>query len=484
MLSLGVDVGTSMVKAVLFDEQWRPQAAASRVAVVDAPRPGWSEQDMDGVWAAVQDVVRQVAPPDGRVAALSITAQGDGCWLVDAAGRPCGPALLWNDARAAALVDAWQADGLLDAAFRVNGSVGNAGLATAQLAFLAQTGDPRLSRARTLLSCGSWVYLCLTGVRALHESDIGNPFLDVTSGEPALGLLERLGLGWVAGLLPEVVDGSGPAAGLTSSAAASLGLRPGTPVVLAPYDLPATGLGLGAVRPGDGFAVLGTTLGVGRTADGPALDRLPSGMTLRTGYPDRWLLAYATLSGTGVLEWARRLLGLASAADVVALAMTSPPRPDLPVLLPYLSPAGERAPFRDASVAGAFVGLRFEHGPAELARAVVEGLSLAVRDCLLASGALPGSLAVCGGGARSPAWCALLADVCGVPVTTTPVQETGALGAVLAGALALGALPGLDALAGLVPPAAVHEPAPAAATAYAERYERWRAARLSGAAHA
>src|SRR5439155_21453342 len=131
------------------------------------------------------------------------------------------------------------------------------------------------------------------------------------------------------------------------------------------------------------------------------LDRAPAGMALRTGWDERWLLAYATLAGTGVLEWGRQQLGLGSAADLAALAATSThPRP--PLVLPYLSPAGERAPFRDASARGAFVGLTLEHTQADVARAMIEGLSLAVKDCLVSTGQAPSTLRVCGGGSRSP----------------------------------------------------------------------------------
>lgn len=482
MSTIGVDAGTSMVKAVCFDEDWVAQATASVPTAVTAPRPGWSEQDLDEVWAAVRDVIRQVAPSDGQVSVVCVTAQGDGCWLVDPDHRPAGPALLWNDARATPMVDEWERSGLLEDAFLVTGSYGNAGLATPQLAWLRAHDDPRARTARTLLSCGSWVFHQLTGVLALHESDACNPLLDARTGEPAVDLLDRLGVGWVADLLPARVDGDGPVADLLSGVAEELGLRPGTPVVLAPYDVPATALGVGAVQPGAGFAVLGTTLCVGRMSDTPMLDRAPAGMSLRTGYPDRWLLAYATLAGTGVLEWARALLGLGSAADLVALAGTAGPH--LPLVLPYLSPAGERAPFRDPNAAGAVLGLKFGHGPAELARGVLEGLSLTVRDCLLAGGQLPRTLAVCGGGARSAPWCQQLADVCGLPVTTSVEAEAGALGAALAGALAIGDLPELPDAAALVRPAAVFEPEPAATERYAILYQRWRDARLAGAFHA
>lgn len=485
MPTIGVDVGTSMVKAVRFGAGRQAEHTASVPTVVRTPSPGWSEQDLGEVWAAVQEVVRDVAPADGDVDAVCITAQGDGCWLVDAAGRPTRPAVLWNDARAGGVVDDWERRGLLDDAFRVNGSYGNAGVAHAQLAWLASAQDPGLTEARTLLSCGSWVYLKLTGRRALHESDACNPFLDAHTGEPAQDLCDRLGVGWAVDLLPELVNGASPPVPLLPDVATLLGLRAGTPVVLGPYDVPATALGVGAVAPGEGFAVLGTTLCVGIMAEAPGLDRTPSGMSLRTGYPEQWLLAYATLAGTEVLEWARGLLGLVGVADLVQLA-TGPgaARPGLepPLVLPYLSPAGERAPFRDPLAAGAVLGLRLGHGPADLARGVLEGLSLAVRDCLLAAGRTPASLAVCGGGARSARWCAMLADATGLPVVVAEQDQVGALGAVLAGELAMGGLAGLGQVVAEAGRAGRrHEPDPARAARFDDLYERFVAARTGPA---
>lgn len=484
MVTIGIDAGTSLVKAVRFGPDWSAQRTATVATAVRRPRPGWTEQDMAKVWDAVGSVVAEVAPADGAVDLVAVTGQGDGCWLVDAAGDPVRPAMLWNDGRAASTVDAWERDGLLERAFRVTGSYGNAGLAHAQLAWLADAEPDAAARAGTLLSCGSWLYLRLTGRRVLDPSEASNPFLDARTGAYADGLLGELGLDWARRLLPEVVEGADRVSPLSAAAADRLGLRSGTPVALAPYDVPATAIGVGAVEPGGGFAVLGTTLCVGAVADDPGLGRAPAGMSLRTGRPDRWLLAYATLAGTEVLEWARALLRLDSAADLVALAaMSTVDSP--PLVLPYLSPAGERAPFRDARARGAVLGLSLEHRPADVARGVLEGLSLAVRDCLRASGTGPASLAVCGGGARSAAWCQQLADATGVPVAGTEQDQVGALGAVLSGAVDSGLVPGLDeAVAAAVRPGATYRPDPAATARFDAAYDRFLAAREAGAIHA
>jgi erythritol kinase (D-erythritol 1-phosphate-forming) len=477
---IGVDAGTSLVKAVRFGDGGEPERTASATVPVARPRPGWAEQDLADVWDAVTSVVREVAA-DG-VELVAITGQGDGCWLVDAAGDPVRPAMLWNDARAASVVDGWERDGLLSEAFRVTGSYGNAGLASAQLAWLRDAEPDSARRAATLLSCDSWLHLRMTGRRTLDVSEACNPFLDARTGAYADGLLDDLGLGWARPLLPEVAEGPGRVAPLLDDVSGALGLRRGTPVVLAPYDVPATALGVGAVEPGRGFAVLGTTLCVGLSAADPGLDRAESGMSLRTGWPERWLLAYATLAGTEVLEWAKDVLAAGSAAELVALAATSTSDTP-PLVLPYLSPAGERAPFRDARAKGTVLGLSLEHDRADVARGVLEGLSLAVRDCLVAAGGTPESLAVCGGGARSDAWCQLLADVTRLPVVRADQDQVGARGAVLTGAVVTGAVASVDEAAASVGAGTAFEPGKAADRLDAA-YARFVAAREAGAARA
>lgn len=480
MPGIGIDAGTSAVKAVLFDDDWACLRTATRAVDVQRPHPGWSEQDPDAVWAAVVAVVREVA--DGaRVDSLSVTAQGDGCWLIDEAGRPVRAAMLWNDARATGEVDRWDGDGLLDEAFDRTGSWGFAGLAHAQLAWLAAHEPHVVAAADTLLSCGSWLFLQLTGRRALEVSDASNPFLAADGSGYAVDLLDRLGLAWVQPLLPEVVRGPARVSELGAAAADALGLPAGVPVVLAPYDVVTTAIGSGAIAQTSAMAVLGTTLAVGVVVPDAQLGRERSGSALDLGLDGRWMLLYGTLAGTEVLAWTQRLLGLASVAALVDLAGTAEPGRG-PLVLPYLSPGGERTPFRDPLARGAVLGLDLEQRPADVARGVLEGLTLAVADCLRASGRRPSTVAVSGGGARSDLWCQLLADACGAPVERGTSDQIGALGASLAAAVELGRYAGIDdAVRAAVVVGRVFEPDADQVTRLSQAAERYRAARATGA---
>lgn len=470
--TLCVDAGTTLIKAVVFDPAGAELAVARRATVVSSPRPGHAEQDPVEVWDAVVGAVREAAAASPvPVRRVAVTAQGDGAWPVDADGSPTGPAVLWSDARARGVVERWRAQGVLEAAFAVNGSLTNAGLPNAVMVH-ALEGDPRaLDGVGAVLTCGSWLFARMTGRVGLHPSDASAPWLDVATGTVSDALLELYGLSAHRALVPPVLDAGQVVQPLGAAAAEQLGLAAGTPVVLAPYDVVATAAGGGTVRPGSAFCILGTTLCTGVVAAAPDTTGPAAGLSLRVGDGPTVVRAFPTLAGTGVLDWLAALLGLPGAADVVALAEQVPAGSALPMIWPYLSPAGERAPFLDADACGVVAGLSFEHSRAHLARAAVEGLAHVVRDCLDATGVTPRELVVSGGGSASRLWCATIADVTGVTAVRASDSQVGAKGAMVHAAVATGEHASLaDAVAALVVPADRFDPDPAAAAGHEQRH--------------
>lgn len=440
-----VDAGTTLVKAVGFADDGRELAVERQSVTVDSPSPGWAEQDMAAVSEAVSRTVRAVvAQLSGTVSFLAITAQGDGCWLVDQDGAPTGPAVLWNDSRGSAHVRTWLRAGVLDEAFRLNGSLASAGLPNAILTWLQEQQPERLQRSAAALTCGGWLYSQLTGVLGADESDAAAPFLDINTREYSDRLLELYDMRWARRLLPRVLGDDERVAPLSARAAHRTGLPAGLPVVLAPYDIASTALGAGAVAVGQTCTILGTTLCTEVVTDGPRLDGPAAGLTIPSGAPARVLRAFPTLAGTGVLQWTCSLLGLATAAELGELAGRSPVAANGLSLLPYLSPGGERAPFLDPLARGSLSGMTLEHTRADVARACFEGLSLVVQDCLLASGTASSELRVCGGGAASDFWLQMIADTTGVPVLRSTDTEVGARGAMLVGAVATGTADDLE----------------------------------------
>jgi xylulokinase len=467
---LAIDVGTSGIKAVALDERGAEVAVARRPAGIDRPRESWAEQDMNRCWSLVCEALAEAASTARDVAFIAVTAQGDGCWLVDAAGDAVRPAILWNDGRAGRYVEAWLRDGTVAQGFALNGSVSFPGSPNAILRWLMAEEPTALERARHVLSCGGWIFSKLTGEMRIEVSDASAPFLDPVSGRYSDALLDLYSLGWCKRLLPPVVSGKGAVAPLAGEAARAVGLAAGTPVVLAPYDVPCAALGGGARRPGDAIAILGTTFVSGVVTRNPLPEGDPSGSTVALGLPSAYLRFFPTLAGMEVLGWAARLLGRAGPPEVVELAMTAAPGANGLFFLPYLSPAEERAPFLDPAARGSLWNLSLEHDAADIARAVVEGLSLVLRDCLVYTRSGVTRLHLGGGGANSDDWCQLVADVTGVETRRTRGSEITARGAAFAGAIATGSL-GTDGVAGTwAADARTWQPDPARASFYAEHY--------------
>ena len=442
MATICVDVGTSVIKTVAFDDRGMEIALARRETEVLRPSPGFSEQDMQSVWEAaastIRTVVKQLSDP---VHLVSLTAQGDGCWLVDADGAPTGPAILWNDARAAAIVDRWRAAGILKEAFRINGSQTFAGLPNGVFTWLKEHDPDRLERSHKSLCCNGWMFYNLTGRMAIDESDASVPFFDVRERRYSAALIRLYGLEWAERLLPDVLANDKRVGELSSKAASELGLPSGLPVVMSPYDVASTAIGVGAVSDGQACSILGTTICTEVVMDHVNLDGEPSGLTIPFGPPGLYLRAFPTLAGAEVIHWTVRQLGLSDPSHLSELASIAAPGADGLCFLPYFSPAGERVPFLNTGARGSLFGLSFEHGREHIARAVLEGLSLVIRDCLEASQDAPLPLRVCGlcgGGANSDVWCQLIADVIGTPTFRPEDQEIGAKGAFIAGLVAVG----------------------------------------------
>ncbi|KAB2352584.1 FGGY-family carbohydrate kinase [Actinomadura rudentiformis] len=490
MAVICVDAGTTMIKVVGYDDAGAELAVVRQPTEVRSPEPGWAEQDMPSVWQAVVRGVREVLDVIGTdvigtgVTYVALTAQGDGSWLVDANGEPTGPAILWNDGRAGSIVERWVESGVLREAFRVNGSLAFAGLPSGILTWLREHDPERLDRSAATLTCGGWIFSRLTGAVAVDGSDASVPFMDIRAREYSAELFRVYDMEWARPLLPRLLADDDRVAGLTASAASELGLPAGTPVVLAPYDIATTAIGVGAVDVGQSCVILGTTLCTEMVVDAPRLDGEPSGLTVAMGLPGRYLRAFPTLAGGQVIDWACRLLGLADdPAGLSELAAQAPAGANGLVFLPYLSPAGERAPFLDPQARGAFHGLTVDHEREDLARAVLEGLSLVVRDCLTATGTRPTELRVSGGGSASPVWLQLMADVTGVPVVRTADAEAGARGAFLIGLLATGqAASAREAADAHVRVGDAYEPDPSRAAAYNRLYQDFLDVRTAAAA--
>ena len=495
---IGVDAGTSVIKAVAFEADGREIAVASRPNAWTTLPDGGAEQDMRRTWADVAAVLRELVETNpglsARTAALAVTGQGDGCWLIDAEGAPVHDGWLWLDGRAGAEARAIAASPGADLIYRTTGAGVNVCQMRTHLRWMKAHAPALLARAATALHPKDWLYFRLTGDRATCPTEGVFTFGDFRTRAYSDAVIAALELDDLKRLLPPIVDGARKAGALTAQAAAQTGLTQGLPVCLGYVDIMCTALGAGlhdpAARPG--LTVLGSTgMHMNFAADAGAVrlnpDRCGYVMAFPGGaYAQMQTNMAATLNVDWLLDLARGVLEaegvtrsraeLLEGLDARVLAA----RPGAALYHPYISAAGERGPFAEPDARASFTGLDQSVGWFDMARAVFEGLALSARDCYAAMGPIPAEVRLAGGAARSAAARRILAATLGASVRVVRRAEPGAAGAVMMATLQQGLYPDIDAcVAAWVTPhlGAAEPPDPDLSALYDRLYPVYRATR-------
>jgi len=456
-LIVGIDAGTSMIKTVAFA---RDGGQLGEFALPNSYRiaaGGRVEQEMARTWtdtvAAVRGLASVVPDLGTRLAAIAVTGQGDGTWLIDDDGRPVAPALLWLDSRAAKLVDEIRSSERNAKLYRRTGSGLNACQQGAQLAWFKAHEPDVLSRAGTAFHCKDWLYFLLTGERATDPSEATftcGKFRKRGFDEETAGLI---GISDLMRLFPKVVDGVATTHRLTDAAAAETGLPAGVPVSLGYVDVICNALGAGLydTAPDIGCTIVGSTgmhMRLAANADAVTLNSEATGYTMPFPVPGHYAQMQSNMAATLNIDW---LLDLA--LDVLAAEGVTRARGDLLKRLdervlqvepgellfhPFISDAGERGPFVAHEACAQFFGLRSRHRYWDLMRAVIEGLAFAARDCYAAMGTLPRDIRITGGAARSRALGTILAATLDCNIRICSRAEAGAAGAAMIAAVATG----------------------------------------------
>ena len=485
---IGLDIGTSMSKAALFDRRGREIGAAGSRTRVRSPHSGWSEMDAEDLFAAATSACRELIAEtrvDPReVRGLGLSAVMIGGWLIDAEGVVLRPGILWNDGRAQALLDRLTArnPAIMSQIFDSSGQVMQLGCTLPVLAWLRENEPEIVARAAKILTAKDYLRMRLTGHIATDETEAA-----IAPGSAAkrafnADLLDLFGARDVERLLPDVALSTDIAGSLTGAAAAATGLPAGTPVAVGAGDLPACILGAGAVTPGVACSVVGTTCLNGVVADEPVYTPRDMGI-LFTVPGGLWLKTMVNVAGTTNLDWALAALcpdleGRSDAYEALAtLAETSPPGARGVGYVPYLSSIGVIAPRLEPGARAGFFGLGPDHGRSDLVRAVYEGLAFAIRDCYERIGRPISSIRLVGGAARSPFWAQMMADATGHQVEIPAGAEFGAKGAALLAATAIGWRPNIrDACLAAYETRRVHAPDAERADAYEQGFARFRLA--------
>lgn len=448
---LGIDLGTSSLRAAVVDEEGRIRGLGSRDYGIDSPRPGWAEQSPDVWWqaavAAVRGALRQSRTSPSAITGIGLSGQMHGTVLVDDAERALAPAIIWADSRSAA--QAVSINGALGDE-RLAATVGNRvspGFMAATLAWLRDERPKLLARSRYALLPKDYLRYFLTGQAASEPSDASASLLfDITRLAWSPELASAAGVD--VKLLPPLIPAAGLAGRLRAEAAEELGLRTGTPVVAGAGDQAAQAIGNGVVGERLASATIGTGGQVLQPTGRPAVDRQLRVHCFCHAVPGTWFLMAAMLSAGLSLRWWRDVLDL-PAGDAYerldAEAGQAPLGAEGLLFLPYL--LGERTPHMDARARGAFVGLSLRHRRGHMARAIMEGVAFAMREGLSIVTTLAGrpeQVIASGGGAKSALWRQIQADVFGLPIATVAGEERAVVGAAMLAGIGTGAFDGYE----------------------------------------
>ena len=418
---LGIDLGTSAVKAVVTAEDGTIQAESSADLSVSRPSPKYSEQDPSAWLIAVDDAVAQLSAYSHRIRAIGLSGQMHGAVLLDRRDRVLRPAILWNDGRAETECAELEARVEL---LKITGNCAMPGFTAPKLLWVKRHEPDIFASIAKVLLPKDYVRLALTGTYASDMSDAsGSLWLDVGNRSWSEEILAACDLG--PAHMPELFEGSDVTGVLTEECASKWSMDR-VPVVGGAGDQAAGAVGAGAVAPGRGTISLGTS-GVIFVPDFEFKPYPEGGVhAFCHALPGAWHQMAVMLSAASCLSWATNLLGYESESALVAAVETANRMPDSTFFLPYLS--GERTPHNDPNALGAFIGLNHDTDRVSLAYAVLEGVALAFRDCtesLDQAGTTLDRLNVIGGGSRSPYWGSLLASAMGLSLT---YREDAAVG--------------------------------------------------------
>ena len=471
---IGLDLGTSGLKGILIDDTQRVLAEATAPLTVSRLHDGWSEQAPSDWIAAAEQVMDALAVHGlGKVAGIGLSGQQHGATLLDAADEVLRPCMLWNDTRSAHEAADLDADPMFR---RVTGNIIFPGFTAPKVDWVRNHEPAIWAKTAKILLPKDYLRLWLTGDHVGEMSDAaGTGWFDTGARDWSDDLLAATGLSRAN--MPRLVEGSEVSGTLRAALAARWGLPPNVVIAGGGGDNAASGVGVGVVRAGEAFVSLGTSGVLFAANDGYKPDPATAVHTFCHALPDTWHQMGVILSATDSLNWYAGLVGESAASLTQSLSALQAPGKTL--FLPYLG--GERTPVNSASVRGAFVGLEHATDRAAGTRAVLEGVTYAIRDCrdaLAATGTRLSHLLAVGGGSKSAYWLSAIATALNCPVLVPAAGDFG--GAFGAARLGFMAATGAGAEIATMPAIARQiDPDPAHIAAFDAGHARFRAAQTA-----
>lgn len=490
-LLLGVDIGTTGLKAALVDGDGRVLAEAGREYPTQHPHPGWAEQDPDGWWRAMVsatcEIVTRAGAQGQRLGGICVSSMAPVVVPVDRRGRPLGPGLIWADKRADAESAEFEARVGAERLNAITANRASSYYAAPKVMWLQRHRHELFAETHKVVMANGYVNYRLTGCYAVDHSH--SPLLLLADASTCQWSDELLGAaGLPRELFPDIHPALDVLGELTAEAAAELGVPRGAPVLAGTVDTPAAVLGMGITAPRQSFVSMGTGSNVGACMPGPVFGQ-PL-VSLPHALPGMWLVIGVMTSTGASLKWFKNqvctwLEQVPAPADPYDVLTTEAGRASVGsrglVFLPYLM--GEQTPIWDNDARGTFVGLAPDTTRGEMVRAILEGSAFGVRHnletCeaagLQTRGQRVEEVRIQGGAAKSPVWTQIICDVVDRPVLVPPTTGGAAVGDAALAGLATGVFCDADtAVAACATPRAVHRPDPAAAGAYDRLYPVYR----------
>ncbi len=425
---LGIDIGTSGVKAVVLDQHGSVVGQGTAALTVQRPHPLWSEQDPDAWWKATIAAVQAIDPSVRRsVRGVGLAGQMHGATLLDADDKPLRPAILWNDGRCFAECEALER--AVPDLRTISGNIAMPGFTAPKLLWVREHEPEVFAKIATVLLPKDYVRLLMTGDKASDLSDsAGTLWLDVGGRCWSDEILAACGL--TQAQMPSLYEGTEITGTLTAEVAELWGM-PQVPVAAGGSDNAAGAVGVGVVKDGDALLSLGTSGVIFVATNDFRPNPARAVHAFCHALPGMWHQMSVHLSAASCIDWVARITGAAGAADLFARAEAAGPASGPEIFLPYLS--GERTPHNDPEVRGAFLRLDNDTDAGRLSQAVLEGVAFALADgldVLREAGTTVERLAVIGGGARSRYWGEVIAAAMEVELVYLQGGEVGpALGA-------------------------------------------------------
>ena len=437
---IGIDIGTSGTKSVLFDLAGNVVASATAEYPLYQPHNGWAEQNPEDWWQAVCSTLQQIAAKaDGEIAGIGLSGQMHSLVLLDRDNAVIRPAILWCDQRTGAQCEKIEAILGRERLIQITANPALPGFTASKLVWVQDNEPENWAKCAHILLAKDYIRFKLTGQYATEVSDAsGMQLLDVAGRCWSEEVCRKLNISM--DMLAKVYESPEVTGHITREAAALTGLTAGIPVAGGGGDNAAAAIGTGVYAPGKAFTTIGTSGVVFTPCDSPIIDPKGRIHTFCAAVPGTWHVMGVTQAAGLSLNWFRRNLATDLSYDAITEGCEDIPIGSERLLyLPYLM--GERTPILDSDARGVFFGLSAIHTRLHMARSVIEGISYSLCSCLdviREVGIAVSDMALCGGGAKSPFWKQMLCDIYGVDVKTMASQEGAALGAAILGGVAGG----------------------------------------------